>query len=49
MLSSGIFERQTGKFIGTIGVGDYHDLHEPELFYHLLPEHRGYGFAKEVN
>ncbi|MCI9068305.1 MAG: GNAT family N-acetyltransferase [Lachnospiraceae bacterium] len=48
LLSFGIFERRTEKFIGTIGVGDHYDLHEPELFYHLLPEHRGHGFATEA-
>lgn len=48
LLSFGIFERQTKQFIGTIGVGDHDDLHEPEIFYHLLPEHRGHGFATEA-
>lgn len=48
LLSFGIFEIQTGKFIGTIGVGDHDDLHEPEIFYHLLPEYRGYGYATEA-
>lgn len=48
LLSFGIFERQTEKFIGTIGVGDHDDLHEPEIFYHLLPEHQGYGFTTEA-
>lgn len=48
LLSFGIFERQNEKLIGTIGVGDHDDLHEPEIFYHLLPEYRGYGFAVEA-
>ncbi len=48
LLSFGIFERQTGQFVGTIGVGDHDDLHEPEIFYHLLPEQRGKGFATEA-
>lgn len=48
LLSFGIFERQTEKFIGTIGIGNHDDLHEPEIFYHLLPEYRGYGFATEA-
>ncbi len=48
LLSFGIFERQTEKFMGTVGVGDHDDLHEPEIFYHLLPEHQGYGFATEA-
>lgn len=48
LLSFGIFEKQSEKFVGTIGVGDHDDLHEPEIFYHLLPECRGYGFAAEA-
>lgn len=48
LLSFGIFERDTEKFIGSIGVGDHDDLHEPEIFYHLLPEKRGNGFALEA-
>lgn len=48
LLSFGIFEKQTGKFMGTVGVGDHDDLHEPEIFYHLLPEYRGCGFAAEA-
>lgn len=48
LLSFGIFERQTGKFVGMVGVGDHDDLHEPEIFYHLLPEQRGKGFATEA-
>lgn len=48
VLSFGIFKKNTEKFIGTIGVGDHYDLHEPEIFYYLLPEYRGYGFATEA-
>lgn len=48
LLSFGIFEKQSERFVGTIGVGDHDDLHEPEIFYHLLPEYRGYGFAAEA-
>lgn len=48
LLSFGIFEKQTGKFMGTIGVGKHNDLDETELFYNLLPECRGYGFATEA-
>ncbi len=48
LLSFGIFERQTEKFVGMVGVGDHDDLHEPEIFYHLLPEQRGKGFATEA-
>lgn len=48
LLSFGIFERKTNRFIGTVGVGDHDDLHEPEIFYHLLPEYQGHGFATEA-
>lgn len=48
LLSFGMFEKQTGKFLGTIGVGDHDDLHEPEIFYHLAPACRGQGFATEA-
>lgn len=48
LLSFGIFKKNTEKFVGTIGVGDHYDLHEPEIFYYLLPEYRGYGFATEA-
>ena len=39
LLSFGIFKKNTEKFVGTIGVGDHYDLHEPEIFYYLLPGH----------
>lgn len=48
LLSFGIFEKATEKFVGTVGVGDHDDLHEPEIFYHLLPEYRGQGYAAEA-
>ena len=48
LLSFGIFGRQTGKFVGMVGVGDHDDLHEPEIFYRLLPEYRGRGYASEA-
>lgn len=48
LLSFGIFDKQTETLMGTIGVGDHDDLHEPEIFYHLLPEYRGHGFATEA-
>lgn len=48
MISLGIFDKQTGTFMGTIGVGKHDDLHEPEIFYHLLPEYRGHGFVTEA-
>lgn len=42
------FLKSNRKFIGTIGVGKHDDLHEPEIFYNLLAEYRGYGFATEA-
>ena len=48
LVSLGIFHRETGEFLGTAGVGDHDDLHEPEIFYELLPEHRGHGYATEA-
>ena len=48
LLSFGMFEKKTGAFLGTIGVGRHDDLHEPEIFYHLLPEYRGNGFVTEA-
>lgn len=48
LISLGIFEKQTGKFIGTVGAGEHDDLHEPEIFYHLLPEYEGHGYATEA-
>lgn len=48
LLSFGIFDRQSGRFMGTIGVGKHNDLDETEIFYNLLPEYRGHGFATEA-
>ena len=48
MVSFGIFHRQTERFMGTVGAGQHDDLHETEIFYHLLPEYRGQGFATEA-
>lgn len=48
LLSFGIFEKQTEKFMGTIGVGKHNDLNESEIFYNLLTEYRGHGFATEA-
>jgi RimJ/RimL family protein N-acetyltransferase len=44
----GIIEKMTGAFIGTVGAGKHDDLHEPEIFYTLLPECQGYGYATEA-
>ncbi len=48
LLSFGMFEKQSKRLIGTVGVGKHDDLHEPEIFYNLLPEYRGHGFATEA-
>ncbi len=48
LLSFGIFERISHQFVGIVGVGDHDDLHEPEIFYHLLPEYRQKGYATEA-
>lgn len=48
VISFGIFEKAAGKLMGTIGAGKHDDLHEPEIFYYLLAEYRGYGFASEA-
>lgn len=48
LVSLGIFDRSTGVLLGTAGAGRHDDLGEPELFYYLLPEHRGRGYATEA-
>lgn len=48
LISLGIFDKKTGTLLGTIGVGKHDDLHEPEIFYQLLPEYRGYGYVTEA-
>ena len=48
VISFGIFNKETGEFLGTVGAGLHDDLHEPEIFYHLLPEYRGRGYATEA-
>ncbi|MCI8633943.1 MAG: GNAT family N-acetyltransferase [Lachnospiraceae bacterium] len=44
----GIFDKETGKILGAAGVGEHDDLHETEIFYHLLEEARGKGYAVEA-
>ncbi len=44
----GIFDRQTGCVLGAIGAGEHDDLHETEIFYNLLPDARGKGYATEA-
>ncbi len=44
----GVFDKATGRVLGAAGAGEHDDLHEPELFYNMLPEARGRGHAKEA-
>lgn len=44
----GIFDKATGAILGSVGAGEHDDLHEPEIFYALLPKARGKGYAKEA-
>ena len=44
----GCFDKVTGNIIGAVGAGEHDDLNEPEIFYNLLPEARGKGYAKEA-
>ncbi len=48
VISLGIFLRQTGEYCGYAGAGKHIELNEPEIFYHLLPEKRGFGYATEA-
>lgn len=44
----GCFDKFTGEILGAAGAGEHDDLHEPEIFYNLLPEARGHGYATEA-
>ena len=44
----GIFDKGTGRILGNAGAGEHDDLHEPEIFYCLLPSERGKGYATEA-
>ena len=44
----GIFNQHTGDIVGATGAGKHDDLNETEVFYHLLPEYRGQGYATEA-
>lgn len=42
----GAFLRESGEIVGAVGAGEHDDLHEPEIFYSVLPAHRGRGYAQ---
>jgi len=44
----GVFCKTTGKVFGTVGAGQHDDLQETEIFYNLLTEARGKGYATEA-
>lgn len=48
VISLGIFERETGDYCGYVGAGRHVELQEPEIFYYLLPQKRGRGYAAEA-
>lgn len=48
LISFGLFDKESGEMYGTAGAGRHDDLHEPEIFYYLLPEHRGKGIVTEA-
>jgi RimJ/RimL family protein N-acetyltransferase len=48
MVCFGVFGKIGGNVIGAAGAGEHDDLHETEIFYSLLPEARGRGYAKEA-
>ena len=48
LICFGIFDKMDGTLLGTAGAGKHDDLHEPEIFYMLLPEARGKGYATEA-
>lgn len=44
----GIFDKVNRNVLGAVGAGEHDDLHETEIFYSLLPEARGKGYATEA-
>lgn len=44
----GIFDKATTEVLGMVGAGEHDDLHETEIFYSLLEEARGNGYATEA-
>lgn len=43
----GCFEKESGRIVGAAGAGEHDDLGETEIFYQMLPEERGKGYATE--
>lgn len=43
----GIFDKDD-NFMGIVGAGEHDDLHELEIFYELIPDARGRGYATEA-
>ena len=44
----GAFLKKDGSILGAVGAGKHDDLNETEIFYNLLPEKRGNGYATEA-
>jgi len=44
----GVFDSRDGRIVGATGAGEHDDLHEPEIFYNILPGARGKGYATEA-
>jgi RimJ/RimL family protein N-acetyltransferase len=44
----GLFDTASGAVWGAVGAGEHDDLHETELFFSLIPEARGRGYAREA-
>ena len=43
----GMFDAKTSQVLGAVGAGEHDDLHEPEIFFNLLPCARGKGYSTE--
>lgn len=44
----GVFEKETNKLIGNVGLNEHDNLHLPELGYGILEAYRRRGYAKET-
>ncbi len=44
----GIFNKASDLVIGAVGAGEHDDLHEPEIFFNILPVERRKGYAVEA-